>query len=431
MLRETIINSITQETIPMSILKFLSGPSLEKLEKKADALFESGAFGQAKIAYERALGKAENERRRMPDAEPRLLEKLGNTMEALAAAHQKTAEDYMEGGYWDDAASYLSLAREMTSDEARTGQLAQLKEKLETLRRAEAKAAAEEEGDAYYGPADDESWQEDLSPDPGEEFHAICAALPPDIREAYLSYDEDFRTGYLALNTGDFEIAATHLGRAAAADSDPGSYIRLELATAFLHLGRLAEARELLLPFLEHHPDALPAYQLLCEIFWEEKDFRQADALIDSVPDTHSESLAVVLLRGETRYHAGDFEAAKALYQTVMDGRGWEQEVALALAKAHEAAGETEEARSIYQDIMGRCTGCRTRIDPDVKHKYAELSFAAGIYDTHILELYLALAQELPHMARDYYARVSRIYSEQGNETEAARFRIIARQASE
>jgi hypothetical protein len=70
-------------------------------------------------------------------------------------------------------------------------------------------------------------------------------------------------------------------------------------------------------------------------------------------------------------------------------------------------------------------------VDPAVKHKYAELSFAAGIYDTHILELYLALAQEIPAMAPDYYARVSRIYAEQGNEAEAARFRIIARQAAE
>jgi hypothetical protein len=143
------------------------------------------------------------------------------------------------------------------------------------------------------------------------------------------------------------------------------------------------------------------------------------------------DSLAVLLLRGETRYHAGDFDAAKALYQTFMDNQGWQTEIALALAKAHEAAEENEDARLIYREIMGHCTGCGAKIDPAVKHKYAELSFSAGIYDTHILELYLALAQEIPNMAPEYYARVSRIYTEQGNEAEAARFRMIARRASE
>jgi tetratricopeptide (TPR) repeat protein len=415
----------------MSILKFLSGPDPETLEKKGDELLKSGSWGPAKLEFERALAKAEKKGQLPRSREARLTEKIARASEELAAAHQKTAEDYMENGYYDEAGSYLSLAREITSRETRIQDLRLLEEKLETLRQTETENAEEEDVDEYYGLADDPAPQEVHASDPEEEFHAICAVLPPEIREIYLAYDEDFRTGYLALNTADFETAATHLARAIASDPDPGSYIRLELATAYLHLGRLAEARELLLPFLAHHPDALPAYRLLCEIYWEEKDFQQADALIDAVPQPHANSLAVVLLRGETRYHAGDFGAAKALYQTFMDGRGWEKDIALALAKAHEAADENEDARRIYRDIMGRSTSCRTRIDPTVKHKYAELSFAAGIYDTHILELYLALAQELPHMAQDYYARVSRIYTEQGNETEAARFRIIARQAEE
>jgi predicted Zn-dependent protease len=415
----------------MSILKFLSGPDPEKLEKKGDELLQSGSWGPAKIEFERALAKARKKGRPARSLEARLTEKITRACEGLAEAHRKTAEDYMENGYYDEAGSYLSLAREITSSETRIRDLERLEEKLETLRQAEAENAGEDEVDEYYGLGDAPAPQEVHASDPEEEFQAICAALPPEIRDNYLACDEDFRTGYLALNTGDFETAATHLARAMEAAPNPESYIPLELATACLHLGRLDEARDLLLPFLEHHPDALPAYQLLCEIYWEKKDFRQADVLIDSVPEAHADALAVVLMRGETRCHAGDFGAAKALYQTFLDNRGWEKDTALALAKAHEAAGENEAARDIYRDIMTRCTSCRTRVDPAVKHKYAELSFAAGIYDTHILELYLALAQEIPDMAPDYYARVSRIYTEQGNETEAARFRIIARRASE
>jgi len=359
------------------------------------------------------------------------MEKLARAREGLAAAHQKTAEDCMESGYFEDAAAFLSLAREIAPNEARRRQLTKLEEKLEALRREAAEKELAGDPGEYYGLADDEAAEAVDEGTAEERFHAICAALPPEIQDAYHSYDADFMTGYLALNSGEFETAAAHLARAMAADPDPGGYIPLELATAYLHLGRLTEARDLLKPFLQHHPDALPAYQLLCDICWEEKDFQQADALIDAVPEPHADSLAVQLLRGETRHRAGDFDAAKALYRAVLDRRGWESDIALALAKAHEAAGENEEARRIYREEMGRCTGCGARIDPTVKHKYAELSFAAGIRDTHVLELYLALAREVPEMAPDYYARVSRIYADQGNETEAARFRVIARRASE
>lgn len=412
----------------MAFLNVFSGPSLEKLEKKGDSLFETGLFGQAKLHYERALGKAEKERLRQPDAEPRLLEKIANTKEALAADHQKNAEDLMEGGYYDEARPLLSLAREITSNETRIRELTALVEKLDALQQAEAE---EELADEFYGLADEQDPEEFHETEPDEQFEALCGTLPPEIREAYLSYGEDFRDGYLALNAGDFETAAACLSRAMAANSTPGGYIPLEFARACLHLGRLAEARELLVPFLEHHPEALPAYQLLCDICWEEKDFEKADAVIDSVPEQFADSPAVALLRGETRCRAGDFETAKTLYGSFLKERGWLEEVALALAGAHEASGEEEKARNIYREIMGRCAGCGARIDSEIKHKYAELSFAAGIHDTDVLELYLALAQEVPGMAPVYYERVSRIYAALGNETEAARFRIIAKRTAE
>lgn len=411
----------------MSFLKFFAGPTSDKLEKKGDALFHSGSWGQAKIEYERALAKAEKEGGLTRRRETHLFLKIEKAVEALAQAHQKTAEDLIEGGYYDDARPYLSLALEITSDDARRRALTALSEKLESLQQAEGENEPAEE---YYGLADDPVMDEPDGVDMDEQYYAVCGTLPPEIQEAYLSYDENFRLGYLALNTGDFDAAATHLSLAMAAESTPDSYIPLELATAYLHLGRLGDARELLVPFLKHHPEALPAYQLLCDIYWEEKDFSKADALLDSVPENLANSLALRLLRGETRYRAGDFDAAKTLYQTFINNRGWQEEIALALAKAHEASGENENARRIYMDIMGRCTGCRTKIDPEIKHKYAELSFAGGIYDVQVLELYLALAQEMPDRAPVYYDRVSRIYAARGNEAEAARFRRIARQTA-
>ena len=410
----------------MSFLKIFSGPTPEKLEKKGDALSEAGLWGQAKLEYERALVKAEKGSDLSPDWETQLSGKIAETKEALAKAHEKTAEDLIEGGYYDDARPLISLAREITSDKARTRALVKLLEKLESLQQAEAE---EDLANDYYGLADERTADEPYKVTLDDQHYAVCGTLPPEIQETYLSYGENFKIGYLALNTGDFETAATYLSRAMAEDPDPGSYILLELATAYLHMGRTTEARQLLLPFLEHQPEALPAYQLLCDIYWEEKDFQRADTLIDSVPKNFADSLAVRLLRGETRYHAGEFEEAKALYQTFLDDHDWQEKIAVALAKAHEALGENENARRIYQEIMGRCTSCTARINPEIKHKYAELSFAAGIHDSNLLKLYLALAQEMPHNALAYYDKVSRIYAAQGNETQAARFRSIAKGA--
>ena len=54
------------------------------------------------------------------------------------------------------------------------------------------------------------------------------------------------------------------------------SYIPLELATAYLNLQKHPEAQQLLEKFIEDQPQALPAYQLLCEIYWESGAFEQA-----------------------------------------------------------------------------------------------------------------------------------------------------------
>ena len=87
---------------------------------------------------------------------------------------------------------------------------------------------------------------------------------------------------------------------------------------------------------------------------------------------------------------------------------------------------ELANARNVYREIMDQCSSCHTRLDPYIKQRYADLCFDSGLYNTEILELYLSLAQENPANAGDYFEKVSRICSAQGNEGEARRFRAIA-----
>jgi hypothetical protein len=83
-------------------------------------------------------------------------------------------------------------------------------------------------------------------------------------------------------------------------------------------------------------------------------------------------------------------------------------------------------ARNIYSEIMAQCHSCRARIDPFIKQKFADLSFASGLNTPAVLELYLSLAREVPQNAVEYYQKISRIYSAQGNLEEARRFQQIS-----
>ena len=409
----------------MSLLKLFSGPSPEKLEKKGDALFAAGHWGQAKLAYEGALDKRQKRSGQDIDARHRLAEKIRETVNALAREHRQTAQNLIEGGHYDEARALLTLAMEVTADRQLK---AELDAQLHALtsprnhpndREPMVSTVRSEDSDPLF----DEASEDDY-------FQALCGTLPQEVRDAYLAYGEDFKSGYIALNRGDFQAAAESLSRAMAQNPQPESYIPLELASAKLNLDRPAEARELLESFLEHHPHALPAYQLLCEIYWDEEDFDRVDALLASLSEELAESVAAMLLKGETLMRAGRHADARNFFRQFLKGYDWNDTVARELAKAHEALNESAEARAIYREIIGRCDSCRARIDPAIKHRYAELCFADGLYTTEILEMYLALAREIPENAAGYFDRISRIYAAQGNPTEAERFHSFARRAA-
>jgi len=403
----------------MSFLNFIFGPTAEKLEERGDALIEAESWGHAKLSYEKALGKHQKETNAQMDRKEQLEAKILKARNGLAREHYQNAENLIEGGYFDEAGDMLELAAEVNADEPFQGVISQKRQEVGQMQK---QAIEQDDGEYLYGLSDDTP--EEINYETSDEdFFALCSTLPESVRDAYLGYGEDFKAGYLALNRGEFGVAADLLSRALESNSQPGSYIALELATACINLDRSTEAEALLQTFLNHRPDALPAYQLLCEIYWERQDFEQADGLLSSVPTEMVDSLAVALMKGETLFQAGSYDAARSFYKDFLEQYEWADPVARELAKVCEALDRQDEARGIYQEIMGRCAGCNARIDPDIKHRYAELSYLAGMKGNDILELYLSLAQEMPEQAALYYDRISTLYAAKGNEAEARRYR--------
>ena len=411
----------------MGLLNLFSGKNPEDYDLKGDRFSETGAYGKAVVEYERALERLEKTAPWDDGFRQSLRDKIHNCKESLALQHKKSAEELAEADYHEDAQQYIQLALELTEDPDLISDLEAQQRKLEA--RALEGIQIEEPVIENSDPQEDQDDQA-LEGDPHDDyFSALIGTLPEDIQQAYLDYGDAFKKGYLALNQGDFETAAAHFFQALEDNPDPHSYISLELATACLNLGKFEDARQLLEKFVQYHPDALPAYQLLCEIFWETKAFDRAELLLAKLPPELAESVAGYVMRGETLFHAERYKEAKAFYRDFLKTYEWNETIARALAKTHEALSEMANARNIYREIMDACHSCHSRIDPYIKQKYADLSFASGLHTTEVLELYLSLVRDVPGNKADYYQKISRIYTAQDNPTEARRFALFAEKA--
>jgi len=409
----------------MGFLDFFSGGSPEKYEQKADAFVISGSYGHAKTEYEKALDKLE----RLPGVKAgyrHLIEdKLRRCKESLALEHRQNGKSLVEAGCNDEARELFDLALELTADPRLTTDIKKLLDSIPA-------ADAPEDNTFFDDTMPDTGTDEGGDPGSEEEyFTALCNSLEDTERDEYRSYPETFRQGFIALNRGDFKVAVVLLSEAHDGYPFTANYITLELATAHLNMDDNERARELLEKFLEEHPESLKAYYLMCEILWESKAFDAVRELLSNCPEELSGSLPVRMLAGETLLRSERYEEAVSFFQEILDTGGWNNTVAQALAGAYEALGRPEKARSLYAEIMGACTGCGAHVDPVVKQRYAATSFETGDFSTKILELYLNLVREDPANRLDYYHKISRIYSLQGNESESRRFAAFAQRLAE
>jgi Flp pilus assembly protein TadD len=408
----------------MGFLKLFVGKSPEEVEKKADALFEEGKFGLAKMEYENALEKRGKGAQATEALEKRLREKLRNTRELLAQKHKQDGLEIIASEYYEAAEQSFRLALELTENPEL---IKELRGMLDEIGRCSGKDQAVPASD--LSPLKEED-PERTEPGPTEDeyFAALCSDLPGPVHREFYQYGMSFRQGYLALNEGDFELAAEKLLRAME-ENPEGDFIAIELATAYLNLEKHQEAKTLAERFLSAHPDSPRGYQILCEVLWAMQEFDTALERLDACPHSMAESLAVVLLRGETLLKAQRLEEAERLYERELESQGWQADIARSLARAYEAQGKKAKARDTFGALLAECRACGSPGDTFAKQRFSDLSLELGDYSSNVLELYLSLVHEDPPRRADYYQKISRIYAAQGNDKEARRFEGFARQA--
>ncbi|MCP4691484.1 MAG: tetratricopeptide repeat protein [Desulfobacterales bacterium] len=421
----------------MGFLGKLFGKTPEALEARGDAFYAKKTWGKAKLDFEAALEKWENDRHCPSVRKERLRGKIRDAREALASEHRQNGEDLIEARCWEDARELLNLALELTEDETLASEVRELIRKAgddeardhadEMVEYDYFEPEEEEEGGDPYDPHDPHY---QYQPHDEEYFTVLVDSLPEPMQEAYLGYGATFRRGYTALNRGDFETAAEELALAMEENSRDG-YIPLELSTAWINLGRVEEARNLLEEFVNHHPDVLSAHEMLCEIYWGAGEFDRAGDLLSALPPFIAETTPAFSLWGENLVRAGKLAEAEEYYRENLEEFGWDEFIAANLAGVYEEMNEPGRARELYERIMAECAGCGARVSTDTKRRYADICFEAGDDRMTLLETYLSLTREDPENAADYYRKVSRIYGRLGAEEESRRFRWIADQRNQ
>lgn len=421
----------------MGLFDLFSGRSPEFHEQRGDECTAGRDYGNALLEYEKALEKID---RRFPEKvhlKDRLNGKRKKSADSLAGQHLETAEAVADSGVFEEAREYCRLAMDLAQDE-------KLKKEIENKLGAFSQALASLPEDPEYGPSGAPDWRDEEAvedeeaeelgewieeaaenPEYDEEiFGVLCSTLPEDLREAYQEYGESFAVGYVALNEGDFEAAAEYLEDALSENSTP-NLIPLELATAYIHLGLHEEASGLLDSFVRENPEQPRAYQLLCEIYWENRAFGRADRLLEGVPESIRETKAILLLKGENRFQQKDYAGAQSIFEHCSALYPKDEIVMRALAKTSEASGAFAEAKQLYAEVINRCLSCGTRTDPFLKRRYAELCFKDGETSSTLLNLYLSLAQDDPDNRPLYFNRISSIFQSKGEHDEAKRYKKL------
>ena len=450
----------------MGLFSIFGGKPPEELERRGDMHFQAGAFGDAKMAFEKAIDRIE---RRFPEKK-HLLSRIGDkhrlAKEALAKMHVESGDSMIAVEDYREAEAFYRLAMELTADETVSAQIrekmAQLKDMVAAAAEAETDWVADTSDQGFPDEEDDDDEADDLADDDeddpdvdengdfldddiaagdeadGDEavadvpeglFQVLVNALPEDIQDAYLGYGEAFEAGYIALNHADFPKAVTKLTQALEAHESENTLIPIELATAYIHLNDSDRARTILEDFMKKNPKEIRGYQLLCEIFWESGNNADARNLLAGAPNDILTTRPMQLLLGEALFQAGCHDEAEALFLKCLQIHGKDEIVSRGLAKTYEAKGQIEKARDLYAEILNRCIMCGSAADPILKRRYADLCLKSGDKSPKLLELYFGLTKEDPDNRAVYFRQIADLYAAQGKGIEERKYRKLSTQA--
>jgi len=399
----------------MSVLRSLFGKrDLDTLLREADALFDEGRFGDAKLAYDRL---ADRTRKEQPGKLGHVEARTDTCCDELALARANEAIRLARDGARDLAKEELRHALETArSDDAKR----KVRGHIDSVERAEAQAEARDDVRSV-APLSDE-----------EQLMLITSSWEPAQASELERHGEPLLEALLATERGDGARAMTLLAPLRDATPD-ATYLWLEIGRAELARGALAEAEAALRTFLkrlgddDHEGGRLLAHRELARIAHERGDRDAAVAELEACAEAMEDDPRPYLDLGNyLRLIERPREAIEVLELCAglfPDG-AVEWPVTLELGLACAAAGEDARAISLLEGVLTMLLGQgHDEVPPIAGAALAKLHEKAGNL-ARAADLYRMLGAGSDTAQRaHYHEEASRLLDVLGLTDEAARLR--------
>ncbi|MBW2507406.1 MAG: tetratricopeptide repeat protein [Deltaproteobacteria bacterium] len=359
----------------MSLFKKLFSADADSLRRKADALFDAGDFGPAKLAYEKALAASPE------DARPQLVERVRGCTNGIARERIEEAQAYLRQGAIELAEQELAGALEVAEDDNLRQQAQALLDGLEAGH-AQAQATSEEMSD--------------------EERIAILMGQWEEAQaDEYERYGDALLEALLALHAERYEDARAQLETLLDSAETP-RYLWLEVGRARLLTDDDEGGRQALEHFLGSLDDgeaneAKVAVNLtLARLADDGGEFEQAmkrfEAAVHAVPDDYRPYLAMgAFLRDKDHTEEALEVLRTALTLSASSATDWRLLEELGLAS--EQAGKPGDAVSFLEQVIEFFTSRQVMdFPPATATSLARLYEAEGRLD-RAADMYRALSQ--------------------------------------
>jgi tetratricopeptide (TPR) repeat protein len=359
--------------------KLFGGRSLEDERAQADALMQRGEFGQAKLAYDRALALAKAQ----PEQQHELRERIDACRNAIAKAHMAEAERLIAEGSIDFARDELQAVTETAADAAL---IRQAEARMERLERAVVRAEI----------------AEGAAPSEEDRFELIAGSFEEDQYAEYLAHGDAAKQALLWLHDGQTREARSAL-EALIGTADGPRYLWFELGRARLADGDNAGGASALEQFLSSlHADEggdarLLAHMELAQLVHASGNFDGAvahyEAALAAMPDDPRPYLAMANFFRREKLLDEAIEVLEAgldaLADRPADVRLWHE-----LGLTHADAGHDAQASDWLERVVSRLSSQQqTDLPPEGTLVLAALYERRPDGAVRALDLYSMLAR--------------------------------------
>ena len=354
-----------REEVFMSILKWITGGDFTHHREEGERLLSAGNYGEARLAFQRALRKSAKENESDIAA---VREKVQLCARRLAMGRIEKACEFLKEGDFERATEAANDALMID------GHPEVEKEVNSLLAEIDARAAADD--------ADEELEMTD-----DELLAVIAGAWSPEMAAEFATYPEDFYRALMAAHEGETATALQMLeSMAEGINLDKAMYFFLEKARLQLISEDLDGAHTSLLRFIGKAEDSendtveelWSAYEMLSTIHSLKEDYAAAEeALLKAyraAPGNHVPLLHLGIFLRER----GELARAKRTLENALDTMGAihpDMRVFRELGLTHLALDERKEAIGCFKAVLDHC--CKTvgheQYDPDAAIPLAKL----------------------------------------------------------